>query len=179
MHTDTEFKYRIAKPKEAGYLAQLSRRHVEHGLHWSWTASRIREKIIDRNTIVLIGCNRWQVAGFAVMEFRQTTAHLLLLAVRPGFRRQGIASGLVRWLTQSAREAGVRRIRLEVRRSNEAAHQFYAKLGYVRVGLVHGYYQGRESAVIMQRSLVAQDTDTLPVHIALDGGKVRLRIGRD
>jgi ribosomal protein S18 acetylase RimI-like enzyme len=58
------------------------------------------------------------------------------------------------WLTSTAVEAGVFRINLELRAQNEAARIFYARLGFDQLGVVQGYYQGREAALRMSRHLV-------------------------
>jgi ribosomal protein S18 acetylase RimI-like enzyme len=57
------------------------------------------------------------------------------------------------WLTRTAMEAGVFRINLELRTQNDAARVFYVRLGFDELGIAQGYYQGREAALRMSRSL--------------------------
>jgi ribosomal protein S18 acetylase RimI-like enzyme len=76
-----------------------------------------------------------------------------LLAVAPEHRRQGVGSQLMDWLTTTAIEAGIFRINLEVRTQNDAARRFYERLGFDQLGVVQGYYQGREAALRMSRRL--------------------------
>jgi ribosomal protein S18 acetylase RimI-like enzyme len=57
------------------------------------------------------------------------------------------------WLTETAIEAGVFRINLELRMRNEPARIFYECLGFDQLGVVQGYYQGREAALRMSRRL--------------------------
>ena len=45
------------------------------------------------------------VVGFAVMEFYDEHAHLSLLAVAPGYQRQGIGKQLVEWLVEPPERA--------------------------------------------------------------------------
>jgi ribosomal-protein-alanine N-acetyltransferase len=45
-------------------------------------------------------------------------------------------------------------IRLEVRRKNKIGRAFYRALGYREVAVIRGYYEGREDAVRMERTLV-------------------------
>jgi len=59
----------------------------------------------------------------------------------------------MRWLTETAIEAGVFRINLELRTRNEPARTFYERLGFDQLGVVQGYYQGREAALRMSRRL--------------------------
>ena len=91
------------------------------------------------------------------MKFHDEDAHLFLLAVEPKSRKAGIGRALVHWLEKSCRTAGIQNIRLEVRASNATAITFYENLGYRLVEQVAGYYDKRESAVVMTRSLDPQD----------------------
>lgn len=62
------------------------------------------------------------------------------LAVHPGCRRRGVARALLRSVIGDARERGVRRITLEVRKSNAAAQKLYQVAGFVEQGVRKGYY---------------------------------------
>jgi ribosomal-protein-alanine N-acetyltransferase len=73
--------------------------------------------------------------------------------VRPGYRKQGVGKQLVEWLESSARTAGIFLIRLELRAGNDAALNFYRKLGYRESGRRRGYYSGREDALCMSRDM--------------------------
>jgi len=107
--------------------------------------------------MVLVASVDGVLQGFAVMKFHDEEAHLFLLAVEPKSRRSGIGKALVLWLEKSCRTAGIRNIRLEVRASNNSARAFYEKLGYRFVGQVLAYYDKREAAVVMARSLAEKD----------------------
>jgi ribosomal-protein-alanine N-acetyltransferase len=89
------------------------------------------------------------------MKFFDDDAHLFLLAVQPKSQGQGIGRALVEWLEKSCRTAGIQRIRLEVRASNALARRFYERLDYRFISQVAGYYEKREAAVVMVKSLVA------------------------
>jgi ribosomal-protein-alanine N-acetyltransferase len=87
------------------------------------------------------------------MHFGDEVAHLNLLAVAPDYRRRGLGRQLMDWLTTTAIEAGVFRINLELRTQNAQARAFYESLGFSELGVVQGYYQGREAALRMSRHL--------------------------
>lgn len=153
MNIDHSLKLRAAHRSEAQAIASMSRLHVEHGLRWRWTPAKIRQHIQDDETMVLIASVDGVLEGFAIMKFHDEEAHLFLLAVEPKLRRSGIGRALVLWLEKSCQTAGIRNIRLELRASNKSARAFYEHLGYRFVGQVAAYYDGREAAVIMARSL--------------------------
>lgn len=157
MNKENSLILRAAHRSEARQIASMSRLHIEYGLRWRWTPAKIREYIKDPETMVLVASDEGVLAGFAVMKFHDEEAHLLLLAVEPMSRRSGIGRALVTWLEKSCRTAGLRIIRLEVRASNDSAKAFYDNLGYRFVGQVAAYYDSREAAVVMTRSLSEQE----------------------
>ncbi len=147
----------LARPTDALTLAEMSRDLVESGLGWSWKPSRILAMIRHPEAVVLLARTRNGTVGFAIMEFHDTYAHLNLLAVKPRFRRSGVARALVEWLEESARVAGIGAIHLEVRATNTEAKDFYKSLGYKPESTIDGYYRGREDAVRMVHELIEPD----------------------
>ncbi|MEA3174371.1 MAG: [ribosomal protein S18]-alanine N-acetyltransferase [Gammaproteobacteria bacterium] len=143
----------LARCGDAREIAEMSRDLIEQGLTWSWTPSRVQHFITGAESSVIVARREFKVAAFAIMHFGDDVAHLNLLAVAPEHRRQGVGSQLMGWLTTTAIEAGIFRINLEVRTQNDAARRFYERLGFDQLGVVQGYYQGREAALRMSRRL--------------------------
>jgi len=143
----------LARAADAREIAEMSRDLIEHGLTWSWTPARVQHFISGDESSVVVARRERRIAAFAIMHFGDETAHLNLLAVAPEHRRQGLGRQLMDWLTATAVEAGVLRVNLELRTHNEAARIFYENLGFSQLGVVQGYYQGRESALRMSRRL--------------------------
>lgn len=145
----------LARSGDAREIAEMSRDLVEQGLTWSWTPARVQHFICGAESSVIVARREQRIAAFAIMHFGDDVAHLNLLAVAPQHRRQGLGSQLMDWLTTTAIGAGVFRINLEVRTQNDAARSFYERLGFNQLGVVQGYYQGREAALRMSRRLEA------------------------
>lgn len=143
----------LAGAADAGEIAAMSRDLIEQGLTWAWTPARIKHVISSRESSVIVVRRERRIAAFAVMHFGEAVAHLNLLAVALAHRRQGLGRLLLEWLSATAVEAGVFRITLELRATNEAARAFYENMGFERQGVVPGYYQGREAALRMWRRL--------------------------
>jgi ribosomal-protein-alanine N-acetyltransferase len=141
----------LARSADAREIAEMSRDLIEQGLTWSWTPARVQHFICGSESSVVVARRESRIAAFAIMHFGDEVAHLNLLAVSPEHRRQGLGRKLIEWLTASAIEAGVFRINLELRTHNDAARQFYERLGFEQLGVVQGYYQGREPALRMSR----------------------------
>ncbi len=155
----------LADAADAREIAEMSRDLIEQGLTWSWTPARVQHFITGTESSVVVARRERRgdaprvaaprIAAFAIMHFGDEVAHLNLLAVAPEHRRQGLGRQLMDWLTTTAIEAGVFRINLELRTQNGSARAFYEKLGFDELGVVQGYYQGREAALRMSRRLGA------------------------
>jgi ribosomal-protein-alanine N-acetyltransferase len=143
----------LARSTDAREIAEMSRDLIEQGLTWSWTPARVQHFICGPESSVVVARRELRIAAFAIMHFGDEVAHLNLLAVAPEHRRQGLGRQLMDWLSATAIEAGVFRINLELRTHNEAARLFYQRLGFDQLGVVQGYYQGREAALRMSRRL--------------------------
>lgn len=131
-------------------MAMLSRDLIEAGLHWRYTPQRISALIGDPDTVALVAHDvahdSTHIQGFAVMQFGDDHAHLVLLCVRPAQQRRGTGRRLIDWLLASARVAGITSVSLELRADNPAALAFYRKLGFAETRQVVGYYDGRIAA---------------------------------
>ena len=145
----------LALKPDADVIAVLSRDCIEQGLQWSWTAQRVRRCIEDRDTNVIIIRDQGAIAGFAIMKYGADEAQLFLLAVTPSHRRRGIGTALLSWLKVTARTAGIKVIRLQVRSTNDAAIAFYRSVGFRATAMHAAYYQGAEDALLMSWDLTA------------------------
>jgi len=142
---------RLAVAEDAVAIASLSRTEIEYRLPWRWTPSRVRGAIADPATNVVVASEGGSFIAFGIMVYRDVTAHLLLLAVRPSARRRGIGSAVLAWLEKVASVAGVTTIRLEARRDNAAALAFYRNHGYAERATVWGMYLGMADGVRFEK----------------------------
>jgi ribosomal protein S18 acetylase RimI-like enzyme len=88
---------RLATLDDAPRIGAMSRDLIEQGLGWRWTPSSIRQCIRSPSTNVAVAPSTHGIAGFAVMQYKDDEAHLILLGVDPAQRRHGIASALMAW----------------------------------------------------------------------------------
>ena len=145
---------RLATPADARAIAVMSRCLVEIGLRgWTWNPARVEKAIRSRRTNVLVATLERRLAGFAIMEYGDTRAHLSLLAVQPALQRRGVGSRMMDWLEESALAAGIDTITLELRTNNFAARCFYLALGFGETAYIRGYYRGEEAALRMSRDI--------------------------
>lgn len=80
------------------------------------------------------------VAGFALTRGILDEEELLLFAIAPEYRRQGLGHALLNYVVSEVRSRGVRRLFLEMRRDNPAGF-LYASHGFRTVGIRPQYYR--------------------------------------
>jgi len=107
-------------------------------------------------TLLAIRRNRQEreICGYIIFWLIFDEMHILNLAVKTGYRRQGIARALIHRAMQTASCNQVRIVWLEVRPSNQAALSLYHSLGFRCVARRKKYYsETGEDALIMSRAL--------------------------
>jgi ribosomal-protein-alanine N-acetyltransferase len=88
-----------------------------------------------------------EIVAFCACWLIADELHINTLAVHVTMRRQGIATGLLRHILATT---GAKRATLEVRRSNQAALELYARLGFTTTAVRSRYYsQPEEDALIL------------------------------
>ena len=97
----------------------------------------------------LVAVAEGRVLGYAVVDKWEDHDHLLSIAVSRERRRGGIGQRLFSALDATLRNT--RPMRLEVRKSNSAAIQFYSKNGFTESGVAERYYLDGEDALLMER----------------------------
>ena len=123
-----------------------------------WTERNFNDALAS-GYLCLVAREEAAVSGFAVARLLVDEAELLLIAVTPERRRQGVAHLL--WIELAARlqASGARTVHLEVRESNLSAQAFYRSRGFTQSGIRPKYYPNgaheseREDAVMMKVSL--------------------------
>ena len=116
-----------------------------------WSKNAFIHEIKDNKFAIYISAlvNN-KVVGYAGMWQIFDEGHITNIAVHPEFRENGIGSRLLKKLIEISREKGIKKITLEVRKSNTAAKNLYYKYGFKEEGIRKSYYSDNgEDAIIM------------------------------
>ena len=118
-----------------------------------WSERMLREHLDNQCAAAIAAVGEdGTLLGYAGLLAVLDEGYITNVAVRPAYRRQGIASDLLGVFERFARGHQLAFLTLEVRASNAAAIALYEKMGYARVGVRKNYYEHpREDAVIMTR----------------------------
>ena len=129
-----------------------------------WSERMLREHLDNQCAAAIAAMGEdGTLLGYAGLLVVLDEGYITNVAVRPAFRRQGIASELLAVFERFARANHLAFLTLEVRASNAAAVALYEKQGYVRAGLRRNYYEHpKEDAIIMTREFTneAAENDT-------------------
>lgn len=119
-----------------------------------WSRQSFHYELAENpRALYLVAREDGNLAGYIGMWIVFDEGHITNLAVHPGHRRRGVATLLLDALTAVAKERGVTRLTLEVRRSNVAAQLLYARYGFVCSGVRRHYYRdNNEDALIMWKA---------------------------
>jgi ribosomal-protein-alanine N-acetyltransferase len=91
-----------------------------------------------------------KLVGYIIGYKNGKKGTLVSMATHPEFRRKGIGTKLWQTLFQFFNANEVKKVNLEVRKSNLVAQNFYKKLGFKRVNIKKRYYENGEDAISME-----------------------------
>jgi len=95
------------------------------------------------------------IAGFVIARCAEGEWEIENVVVEPAVRMNGIARSLLEELLREASKSHVGSVLLEVRESNAAARELYAKLGFSEQGRRPRYYRNPEEDAVLLKLLVA------------------------
>lgn len=119
-----------------------------------WTRDMYSWELQNRSMchIFVVRTDECRVAGFCAFWLVFDEIHINNIALRPGFRAQGMGSALLGRVLSEGRDLGARRATLEVRASNTAARRLYERLGFYVAGVRRNYYTSPvEDALVLWR----------------------------
>ena len=139
---------RLMTNKDTAQIAELERLCFSS----PWSLNAIESELSNPLSLWLVAVDGDEVIGYVGSQTVMDEADMMNIAVKPVFRRAGVAERLVNVLINSLYSNGVHSLTLEVRASNDPAIALYEKLGFVLVGRRPGYYRNpREDALILRK----------------------------
>ncbi len=121
-------------------------------------ASIVREALRENYpTSLYLDIHRWWREGFLIADLdgqpvgflaavisADSQARILMFAVATGFRSRGIGTQLMNAFIAKCAERGIRRIELEVRKSNDGGIRFYRRYAFEIGYLMPSFYTDGE-----------------------------------
>jgi len=95
-----------------------------------------------------------EVIGYLGLWHKGTSFHITNIAIAEKFRRKGYGKIFLKFVERIAATHKIKKISLEVRRSNYIAQNIYRKYGYKVIRSLRNYYQEeKEDALVMEKKL--------------------------
>lgn len=140
-------------------IRQMTRAHVPQVAELEkicfadpWSERSVASELENPLSYWLVALEGGTVAGYVGSQTVLGETDMMNVAVRPEFRRQGIAEALILVLIEDLKALQSHCLTLEVRDSNASARALYEKLGFLEVGRRKNYYRNpREDALILQK----------------------------
>ncbi len=153
--SQSRFQIRPMTEQDIPQVLEIERQSQFH----PWSARQFTESLTaGQHCTVLVANNtgKQMVVGFCILQTVLDEANLLLMAIDPDHRGQGLGADLLETSITHLGDGCVM-VFLEVRQSNQAAIRLYEKLDFHQTGLRKNYYpadpqyfkNGKEDAVIM------------------------------
>lgn len=95
-----------------------------------------------------------KVIGYIGGYFFMEDGEILNFVIDENYQHQGYGSSLFTSIIDEAYNIGVRRITLEVRKSNHKGISFYTKHNFKEIFVRKHYYKNGEDAIVMMKELI-------------------------
>ena len=115
-----------------------------------WSQKAFSDSLNSSNTEYIVAEKDGVIAGYCGMYISFEEGNITNVAVASKFRRQNIATLLLKHLLKLASERAVTDVILEVRETNVPAIKLYEQLGFEEAGIRKNFYEKPvENALIM------------------------------
>ena len=127
---------------------------------------------LDSNTISLWSKKQWTnefkkegtkifgllisnlIIGICVFQVVLDEAQINYFVVHQKFRNRGFGSHLMSYLIKQCEKLNLKKLLLEVSRSNFTAERFYSRFDFSTVGIRKNYYKDGSDAVLKEKKLI-------------------------
>ena len=118
-----------------------------------WSKETIADTFLQDNFIGFVAVEDNKIIGFISTVWCIDECEIELIAVKKEYRNKLVATNLLNVAIEKFKEMKIKKLFLEVRRSNVVAQSFYKKQGFTYVGVRKNYYKNQEDALIMTKLL--------------------------
>lgn len=117
-----------------------------------WNEKILSDEFENENSEYFILIDGDKLLGFAGLWFNIDEAHIMNIAVKDEYRKNGFGTRLLKFLIEEAKEKRKACITLEVREDNMPAIALYEKLNFEKIGRRKKYYNSEIDAIIMTKT---------------------------
>ena len=118
-----------------------------------WNLDILKDELKSDNSKFIVAKLENEIVGFAGAKFIIDEADIMNIAIKFSYRKQGIASLLLKKLIDICKNNNINSINLEVNEENFPAINLYKKYEFLEVGRRKNYYDGKFDAILMKKNI--------------------------
>ncbi|MBO4293093.1 MAG: ribosomal protein S18-alanine N-acetyltransferase [Clostridia bacterium] len=119
-----------------------------------WNSNILEKELQNDNSyMIVVKDENNEIVGFAGIQFILDEADITNIVTKKSARNRGIGTILLKELINVSEQKDCKRITLEVNENNSIALKLYKNIGFVEIGQRKKYYNGKETAIIMEKKI--------------------------
>lgn len=122
-----------------------------------WNLDVLKDELKSNNSKFIVAKLENEIVGFAGAKFIIDEADIMNIAVKSSYRKQGIASLLLKNLIDICKNNNINSINLEVNEENFPAINLYKKHKFLEVGRRKNYYDDKFDAILMKKHIMTSN----------------------
>lgn len=115
-----------------------------------WNSETLKNELKNNNSYYIVAKINNSIVGFAGIKTVLDEADIMNIVTKKDSRNSGIGSALFSSIINYAKSNNVKKITLEVNENNVPAIKLYKKFGFEQIAKREKYYNGTDTAIIMQ-----------------------------
>ena len=119
-----------------------------------WNPETLKKELQNNNSHYIVAKINNNIVGFAGIKTVFDEADIMNIVTRKDSRNSSIGSALFSAIIDYAKSNDVKKITLEVNENNLSAIHLYEKFNFIRIAERKKYYNGTDTAIIMQLNLI-------------------------
>jgi len=119
-----------------------------------WNSETLKNELENNNSYYIVAKINNNIVGFTGIKTVLDEADIMNVVTKKNIRNSGIGSALFSAIIDYAKSNNVKKITLEVNENNLSAIHLYEKFGFVKIAERKKYYNGTDTAIIMQLNLI-------------------------
>ena len=131
------------------FIIDIQSRNFSDG----WNENMLKSAFDGGRFFALAVCDGQEKVGLITYSVAIDTADLEGITVENSHRKKGYGQTLINAMVERLKGAGVEKILLEVRKSNQSAINLYQKSGFEFLSVRKNYYQDGEDALVMMKEI--------------------------
>jgi len=119
-----------------------------------WNPETLKKELQNNNSYYIVAKINNNIVGFAGIKTVLDEADIMNIVTKKDLRNSGIGSALFSAIIDYAKTNNVKKITLEVNENNLSAIHLYEKFAFIKIAERKKYYNGTDTAIIMQLNLI-------------------------